>query len=88
MEFDLQIGNLATLVSVWGFSYTLVQATGHCITVTQMNNFNFQPNCPSPNSVPNASPIFPLVTQKRQIYICDLNVTTIQFENARQRHLE
>jgi len=82
MEFDLQIGNSAALVSVWDFLYTLVQATGHCMTVTKLND------SPSLNSVPNASPSFPLVTQKRQIYICDLNVTIIQFENARQRHLE
>ena len=64
MEFDLQIGNLAALVSVWDFLYTLVQATGHCMTVTKLNDCNFQPNSPSLNSVPNASPFFPLVTQK------------------------
>lgn len=83
MEFDLQICNLAALISVWDFWYSLAQVPGYCMAATKPNGCNIQSA-----QLKSVGPMPPLVTQIRQIYCCDLNITVTQFENARQRHLE
>lgn len=92
MGLGLQIWNLAAFFFFFSFGFLVYLASSpRSLSDNNQTEWLYHSTCLIPLDLTllwNASTILLLVTQKKQIYSGDLNVTVTWFENAKQRHLE